>query len=324
MGVVADNLSSPFYAFLCHHDQGDWDQLVEEMIPRIHPVDRTATPIWFSFWPLKLSQSLLKSEDPVQLAKDLELDGNYRLQNQLDHSVKFLFGSRYWWGVKRAVLAYTQDCSDPGSGSLEKHILRLAENLSDMEKISTSLLVGITAVAFMALRQIGIEAFAAISPVEESSDPLTAEEMWKRRNRQQRKGWIDFLRGGPREHTVTFEERKTGHTFPALPGQDLSMASAREQRDYTAEDPRRIAGPIPAQCRSGSCGYCWIGILHNRENLCEISEFERKRLKYFGYASNRSDRETHPTIRLACQSKCYGPVSVVIPPWNGVLKGRSS
>ena len=324
MGVVADNLSSPFYAFLCDHDQGLWDRLAEEMIPLIHPVDQTATQIWFSFWPLKLSQSLLKSEDPVQVAKDLELDGSYRLQDELDHSVKFLFGSHYWSGVKQAVLAYTQDCPDPESRSLERHILDLAEKVAGVEKTSPSLLVGITAVAFMALRQIGIEAFAAVSPVEGFSDPLTAEEVWKRRNRQQQKGWIDFLRGGPREHTVSFEEKKAGHTFQALPGQDLSMASAREQRDYTAEDPRRIAGPIPAQCRSGSCGYCWIGILHNRENLCEISEFEKKRLKYFGYASNRSHRETHPTIRLACQSKCYGPVSVVIPPWNGALKGRDS
>ena len=32
--------------------QGDWDRLVAELGPGMHPVDRDAVFIWFSFWPL--------------------------------------------------------------------------------------------------------------------------------------------------------------------------------------------------------------------------------------------------------------------------------
>ena len=326
MTAVNNDTSSSFYALLCHQEQAVWDRAVAEIIPLTHPVDQTATRIWFSFWPLKLSQSLLKFDDTVQVAKELELDGNYRLEEQLADSVKFLFGSRYWVKVKNAVLAYTQNGTEPESGRLENHILGLAENLAARENIPTSLLVGITTVAFMALRQMGMEAFRAASDPrrKESADPMTPEEVWKGRNRKRARNWLSRLSGKPEEYTVTFDEGKAARTFLALPGQDLSMASARDKREYASEDPRRIAGPIPAQCRSGSCGYCWVGILHGREELSEISEFEKTRLIYFGYAAGHSDQETHPVIRLACQSKCYGDVSVVIPPWNGALKGRNS
>jgi hypothetical protein len=56
--------------------------------------------------------------------------------------------------------------------------------------------------------------------------------------------------------------------------------------------------------------------------LSEISTFERERLEYFGYDFGRSQGETHPPIRLACQAKCFGDVSIAISPWNGVLNVR--
>jgi len=62
-------------------------------------------------------------------------------------------------------------------------------------------------------------------------------------------------------------------------------------------------------------------VLAGREELSEISPFERERLEEFGYASYAED-ETHPPVRLACQCRVEGSVTLVLPPWNGVLRGR--
>jgi ferredoxin len=102
------------------------------------------------------------------------------------------------------------------------------------------------------------------------------------------------------------------------------MASSTDQRNYLSQDHRRIAGPIPAECRSAACGYCWIGVIGGKENLSEVTEFEKRRMRHFGYLAEDGHVESHPHVRLACQSRCYGNVSVVVPPWNGVLMGRTS
>ena len=39
-------------------------------------------------------------------------------------------------------------------------------------------------------------------------------------------------------------------------------------------------------------------------------------MKVFGYDQTDSD---NPLIRLACQAKAYGNVTLVIPPWNAVF-----
>jgi len=43
---------------------------------------------------------------------------------------------------------------------------------------------------------------------------------------------------------------------------------------------------------------------------------ERAKLAECGYIVTT---ETHPPIRLACQAQAYSRVSIVIPPWNGVV-----
>ncbi len=45
-------------------------------------------------------------------------------------------------------------------------------------------------------------------------------------------------------------------------------------------------------------------------------------MKYFGYDFGYSEQEPHPPIRLACQAKCLGNVSIAIAPWNGILNVR--
>ena len=52
------------------------------------------------------------------------------------------------------------------------------------------------------------------------------------------------------------------------------------------------------------------------------SAFERARLRYFGYDTVNDGADTHPLIRLACQSECHGDVTIAIAPWNGELNRR--
>ncbi len=67
-----------------------------------------------------------------------------------------------------------------------------------------------------------------------------------------------------------------------------------------------------------------MGVIGGFENLDPVEEFERKRMEYFGYwdggfVDSLGDR---PIVRLACQARANGSVTIVIPPWNGVF-GRS-
>ena len=312
------------HCFLAKHDEKTWIHILANLIPSIHPVDQIATQIWFSFWPLKLSQSLEQCADPAQTTKKMQLDGKYRLDEQIDSSVEFLFGSRYWPEIKKTVLLYTRTSTDLERMGLEKLIRDMASSLAAERKVSVSILLGITAIACMILQQVGIAAFAPAAKTRGPStrESLTAEQALKRRIEATQRGFFGFLRAVDRKYTITFDENRKECSFQAIRAQDLSMACATDKRDYQSQDHRRIEGPIPCQCRSGACGYCWIGVLSGKDKLSEITEFEKKRLKYFGYASSDSDGETHPPIRLSCQSKCYGDISIVVPPWNGVLDGR--
>ena len=76
------------------------------------------------------------------------------------------------------------------------------------------------------------------------------------------------------------------------------------------------------ECRVASCGYCWVGVIEGHRNLSEISDFEKKRLNYFGYDAVNEDADPKPLIRLACQTQCEGDITLVTPPWNGELKRR--
>lgn len=314
-----------FDSFLRKHDEKSWAQVLSKLIASIHPVDQVATRIWFSFWPLKLSQSLQQSPDPALKAKEMFLDGRYRLDDQIDSSVEFLFGSRYWMQVKTTLLARAETCGSMEGLELERLIRDLADAAAAKAKAPVSVLLGISSVACMILQHVGMAAFAAAArnPAAVSRDNSSAEDALRSRNNRAKHGLFGFLKSTDKKYTVAFEENKRACTFEAVRGQDLSMACATDKKDYRSVDHRRIEGPIPCQCRSGACGYCWIGVLSGKERLSEVTDFERKRLSYFGYSSTDSNGDTQPHIRLACQAKCYGDVSVVIPPWNGVLNGRT-
>src|SRR6185503_7071563 len=92
-----------FEAFLNRHDDEAWREIIHTLGPDIHEVDRTATEIWFYFFPLALQRALQWAGDPAQLARKLSLEGKYRLEDQIDSSHAFLYGHRYWPQVKAAV-----------------------------------------------------------------------------------------------------------------------------------------------------------------------------------------------------------------------------
>src|SRR4029453_7838181 len=94
----------------------------------IHEIDRNATQIWFAFYPLPLFQALEAAEDRETLAKQLLLQGEYDLKNQIDSSHHFLYGHRFWPQVKRAV----EQHADPfaSSDSLADQILNVASRVA--------------------------------------------------------------------------------------------------------------------------------------------------------------------------------------------------
>ena len=314
-----------FYAFLTKQDEKQWAEVVERLLPSVHPVDQLATKIWFSFWPLRLAREFQEAKDDADTVKKLQLDGNYHLEERLDSSVEYFVGSRYWSGVKRAILDHAESAKPQQDGSLEQQIRLIATKAALAKSVEEPFVLGITAVGVMSLQQIGLSAFAsAVGRSFEIKNDKSAGQLLRMRNGHS--GWRPrgFLSLASKTHRVTFDESDADCAFQAMNGQDLSMASGSDKRDYTHQDHRRVAGPIPAQCRSGACGYCWIGVIGGKENLSGITEFEKQRLRHFGYVSQEGEIEKYPHVRLACQSKCYGNVSVVIPSWNGVLNGQKS
>ncbi len=312
----ANQKPNAFESFLAQQDDKSWSEALDILLPLVHPVDQDATRIWFAFWPLQLHQIVQESDDLEKIAQKLELRGGYRLEKQVDSSLDFLYGSRYWSEVNEVVCTYAES-SIFRDGSLTDQIQAIAKQIASKLRVPESHLLGITAVALMVLQQIGTEAFSATSlktPHRKSSP----ERVLRARSRK-RGGLLGFLRTVDARYTVTFNEQDKSACFQAIHGQDISMAAGKDERDYQSIDPRRIGGPIPFQCRVANCGTCWIGVLGGKEKLSEISKFEKKRLKYFGYDFGNSEQETHPPIRLACQAKCLGNVSIAIAPWNGIL-----
>ena len=141
----------------------------------------------------------------------------------------------------------------------------------------------------------------------------------KLRARDDRQGLLGFLRGIKKRWTVTFDENDPAATFPLIHNQEIASAAQADKRDYRSRDPRCTPGegPIPVECRAASCGTCWVGVLGGAEKLSPVNERdEGRRMKVFGYSDTDG---AQPLIRLACQARARGAVSIVIPPWNGVF-----
>lgn len=314
---------SKFRSFLQEHDQSTWNEIVDRLVPSIHPVDQSATRVWFGFWPLTLRSALADPSGEDEMARAMDLEGKWKLEDRIDSEVGFLCGSKYWEPVKKAVLAHAKKYEKPEGKDLEQRIREVASDVASSGTIDESIVLGITAVAFMALQQIGLDALAAVAdqPAERLWGRESPDRVVKRREKSHG-GLTGFLKGYGQSHRVVWDESKEDAVFMARHGQDLAMAAATDTRDYRSMDYRCIDGPIPVECRVASCGYCWVGVLSGHQNLSEISDFERERLRYFGYDAVNREQDPQPLIRLACQTQCLGRVTLVTPPWNGELERR--
>nr|MDQ3819004.1 (2Fe-2S)-binding protein [Acidobacteriota bacterium] len=307
-----------FEQFLDSHTDETWSEAVTKLLPFIHEVDKTATQVWFRFYPLALLRALERAEDPERLAARLLLQGNYYLKDQIDSSHTFLYGHRFWPEVKRAVTERAADFDGP-STDLATEIREIVKALAAETKVQESLLTGITAVALMTLQHVGLEAFRAAPGrvlIDERAARKSPEQVLRERARDDKQGLLGFLKTVDKEWTITFDESDPTAKYRMKNATDLAYGAASDRsRDWRSVDPRRIEGPIPVECRSASCGTCWVGVLGGAEKLSDVARLEGKRIKEFGYIDTD---EPKPLIRLACQAVVSGAVSIVIPPWNGV------
>ncbi len=305
-----NNLCKFFYG------EDSWQTTLQALLPLVHNVDQDATRIWFALWPPSLHQKLDQSEDLNHTIHTLEIEGQCWLKEQLESSLSFFFAFQYWDKVREAVCSFAENLTSCDE-NLGAQIHKVVKTLSSDLKIPESHLIGITAASLMSLQQVGLATLAETSPkfsTKKSSPEQFLKALTKKRN-----NLFGFLKTVDSKHTIVFNEHDKKCSFKAINGQDISMASGMDLLNYQSADPRCSEGPIPFQCRTGTCGSCWIGVLRGKENLSAIGEFEKERLHYFGYDFGIPQCESHPPIRLSCQAKCYGDVSIVIPPWNGVL-----
>lgn len=312
------NNPTAFETFLNQQDEESWSATLTTLLRSIHEVDRNATQIWFAFYPLSLFQALANSDDPEQLFQRLLMQGNFYLKDQIDSSHTFLYGHRFWPKVKAAVQKHASDFQ-ANNMSLSDQIMSVAQGVAKETKVDASLLVGITAVAFMTVQQTGVAAFAGPGKVliDQKHARKSADQVLRERGRDDSQGLFGFLRTVNKKWTVTHNENDDKAHYVMNNIQDLAWGAADDRsRNWREIDPRRIEGPIPVECRSASCGTCWVGVLGGAEKLSDVAAREGKKIKEFGYIDTN---EPKPVIRLACQAQTQGAVSIVIPPWNGVF-----
>ena len=310
---------TPFENFLSEHGEEAWSATITTLLRSIHDVDKNAAQIWFYFFPLSLFEAFAHADDPELLAQRLLMRGNCQLKDQIDTSHTFLYGHRYWPEVKSAVTNHATSFNLAEARSLSDQILSVAQEVARKSKVDPSLVVGITAVAFMTMQQAGLAAFQAPGKMllDKKHARKSPDQVLRERAKDDSQGLLGFLKTIDKKWTVTYDENDEAAKYRMNNIQDLAWGAANDQsRNWREIDPRRSEGPIPVECRSASCGTCWVGILGGVEKLSDVAAREGKKIKEFGYIDTA---EPKPLIRLACQAQTHGAVSIVIPPWNGVF-----
>jgi ferredoxin len=312
-------INPAFESWLNGFSENDWLSTIESIINDVHEVDRNAVRIWMRFFPLELHRFLQSSEDPAEARRRFVVDGIYDLKGQADSSHHFLYGHRYWKSVKEAIADTSRDFAGEGQ-SLSSVIQHTAGLAAESSRTTKDLTIGISAVGLMTLVQVGAEAFQS-SPgdtakprgiMAKSPNAIVAE-----RKKDDSQGLLGFLRTVDKQWSVNWMTSSESGRFKIFNDQEIASAAASDQsQNWSAKDQRCIEGVIPVECRSASCGTCWVGVLGGEEKLSEVAPRERKQVKLFGY---KQPEEPKPYIRLACQAKATGNVSIVIPPWNGVF-----
>jgi ferredoxin len=305
------------YAHLRRFEPADWHRALDQLVADMHEIDRNATRIWFAFYPLELHLALERTDDEPAAVRRLGLMGRWRLADQVDASHAFLYAHRFWPQAKSAIAGLEQPAPQ-----LAALVTQVADAAARTARVDRERLLGISAVGLMTLRQAGTAAFAGSPGTVHLSGPVRAKSTHQVMTRRAKNDWqgpLGFLRGLKKQWTVTFDENDPEARFTAINGQEIASAAQSDKRDYREGDGRCIPGegPIPVECRSASCGTCWVGVLAGADRLSPVAEREEGRpLRVFGYSAGQG---AHPLIRLACQAKAFGAVTIVIPPWNGVI-----
>ncbi len=312
-------MSNSFESFLTQHDDTDWLQVLFKLEPSLHPVDARATRIWFSFFPLKLKRAFDAAPDRQKFETDLILKGKYLVADQVDESAHFLYGHRFWPQVKQAVAAYaeTSNFTTP----LHEQIADVATKVAAQVNADKALLTGITAVAFMTLEQVGLEKMKQPAVMSVPHASKAPEQIVTDRNTDDSQGMFGFLRTVDKRFSVIFDENNPAARFPIVNLQDVTMAAAEDKRPHHLNDPRckEGEGPIPVECRTCACGTCWVGVLSDTAKLSPPTAREiDKATNVFCYDGFTGEKDS--PIRMACQVKSHGNISLVIPPWHGQLR----
>jgi len=326
--LATNSMQTSFEQFLGGQSEEAWAATLTTLLRSIHEVDKNATQIWFAFYPISLFAALQQAEDKDELAKQLLMKGHYELKDQIDSSHTFLYGHRYWPQVKKAVEAFAESYDGTNNTQFSDQILEVARQTAASLKVDVSLLVGITAVAFMTIQQAGLEALKSAPGamlLDKRHAKKSPNQILSARAKDDSQGLLGFLKTIDKKWTVTYDENDAAAKYKMSHDQDMAWGASDDRtRNWREIDPRRPEGPIPVECRSASCGTCWVGVLGGAEKLSDVAVREGKKIKEFGYIDTT---EPKPLIRLACQAKTYGAVSIVIPPWNGVfgkyLKSRN-
>ena len=312
-------MNNKFEVYLNNFSENDWFSALKNLLPAIHEVDRSAVQIWFRFYPLELFRTLQAAENKDELIQKFVLQGNYELKNQIDASHKFLYGHRFWKEIKEAIEKRAESFAGENA-DLESEVKQIARTVADKVKADESLLIGIAAVGLMTLVQSGIENFKkSKGEIEKPSGLMknSPEQIVKQRAQDDSQGLFGFLKTVDKKWTVVYDETISDAKFKLLNDEEIASAAARDQsKNWRERDERCIEGVIPVECRSAACGTCWVGILGGAEKLSEVAPRERKQMKVFGY---KQPEDAKPFLRLACQARAHGAISLVIPPWNGVF-----
>ena len=298
--------------------EGDWLSAVEELLPCVHEVDRNALQIWFRFYPLSLQQFVAAGENRDETLHGIAMQGEFELASQISTSHHFLYGHRYWAKVK-CVIEKEIDAYKGDPAGLIDIIKEVGMAVAEKVKADRSLVNAISAVGLMTLNQVGVEAFKAASgDVDKASKAMskTPDAIVAERAKDDSQGMFGFLRTINKQFSVAYSGTHSGK-FNLTSDEEIASASQRDtSRDWKAGDSRCWEGPVPIECTAASCGTCWVGVLGGQGKLSDVARRERRQMKVFGYNQPEEER---PFIRLACQARAEGNVTIVIPPWNAVF-----
>jgi len=299
--------------------EADWLAAIEELLPCIHEVDRNAVQIWFRFYPFSLQRFVADGDDREATLHGIAMQGEFALDGQIATSHHFLYGHRFWPKVKCVI----EDLADKYKGkpdNLVELIKEVSIAVAEKKQVDRSLTNAIAAVGLMTLNQVGLEAFkAAAGDVETASKAMSKspDAIVAERAKDDSQGMFGFLRTIDKQFSVAYTGAHASGKFTLLCDEEIASASQKDQsRNWKEMDERCWEGPVPIECTAASCGTCWVGVLGGQEKLTDVGRRERRQMKVFGY--NQPDDE-RPFIRLACQARASGNVTIVVPPWNAVF-----